>query len=245
MKRKTAVVLIPGAGMSSWIWRDVLDLISLPTICVDDRLAVNSYASRRRCTLKDCVSHALSILEGTGFESFVVVGHSGAGPIAAKLAQALGERAGRVVFVAANLPPQGRTMIDSLPPAVRLINILAIRRMIKKDSMPMAKLEKVIRERFCNDSPESVIRYVLSQEMRSEPLCAITEKMDWSGYRELPRSYFLLTKDGTLTVQRQREMAGNLNIEDIVEIEGDHMVMLSHPAEFAKAINGLIEASSP
>jgi pimeloyl-ACP methyl ester carboxylesterase len=244
MKGIAAVVLIPGAGMSSWVWRDVVDRISLPTICIGERLAQNTYVSRKTSSLGDCVDHALSILDASGYDSFIVVGHSGAGPIAAMLAQALGDRAERLVLVAANLPPHGRTMIDSLPWAIKLINVLAIRRMIKKDSTPMARLGKVIREKFCNDSPESVIEYVLSQEMRSEPLCAITERMDWSGYRSLPRTYILLTRDGTLSIPSQRAMAGNLGIEDFVEIESDHMAMLSHPAEFARAINDLAAAPS-
>jgi pimeloyl-ACP methyl ester carboxylesterase len=244
MEGKAAIVLIPGAGMSSWIWRDVKDRFSLPSICIDDRLASNTYAARKSSSLGDCVDHALSILEGKPYDSYVVLGHSGAGPVAAKLAEALGERAAGAIYVAANLPAHGRTMIDSLPWAVKLINVLAIRRMIRADRRPYAPMEKTIRQKFCNDSPTSVIEYVLSQEMRSEPLCAITEKMDWSGYRVGSQAYFALTRDGTLGVERQRAMAGNLGIEAIVEIASDHMVMLSHPEEFVRAVDGVIEGLS-
>jgi len=41
-------------------------------------------------------------------------------------------------------------------------------------------------------------------------------------------------------VERQKYMASNLKIENFVEIGSDHMVMLSHPIEFAAAINKLV-----
>ncbi len=53
MKGNVAVVLIPGAGMSTWTWRDIVDLISLPTICIGDRLTQNTFASRKSSSLGD------------------------------------------------------------------------------------------------------------------------------------------------------------------------------------------------
>lgn len=95
----------------------------------------------------------------------------------------------------------------------------------------------MVQERFCNDSSEAVIQNVLSQEMRSEPLCALTEKMVWRNFPKVPQTYLLLLNDGTLTVERQKALASNLHIDDFVEIANDHLVMLSHPQKFAQALN--------
>ena len=229
--------------MSSWIWERTRGSFVVPAVCVDDRLDENCYRARKTATLADCAAHALRVAEASGYDSFSVVGHSGAGPVAAMLAAALGGRLRRVVYVAANIPPHGRTMIDSLPLLLRLVNVAAVRGMIKRDSTPYAKYEKAIREKFGNDSPEDVVKLVLSKEMRSEPLCAVTERMDWSRLPPMDQSYIVLTRDRTLSPARQREMAANLGIKRIVELEGDHMVMLSRPREFADALNGMLGAA--
>jgi len=236
----TALVLIPGAGMSDWIWEATKDLFSIPVIMITNRLDENTYARRKSATLKDCADHIITILNDSKFDSFIVVGHSGAGSVAAKVCQAIPEKIVRVIYVAANIPKHDHTMIDSLPFFVRIINILAIRKMIKKDSMPYSRIEKVIREKFCNDSDEAVIQNMISRKMNAEPICAITEKMNWDGFPKLNQTYMILLKDRTLTVKRQKYMASNLNIDHFVEIESDHMVMLSHPIEFAAAINKLV-----
>jgi hypothetical protein len=70
-------------------------------------------------------------------------------------------------------------------------------------------------------------------------MCAVTEKMSWSDFPQMNQTYLLLLKDKTLSLDRQRFMASNLAINEFDEIDSDHMVMLSHPQEFAKAINSI------
>ena len=234
---ETALVLIPGAGMSSWIWERVEGKFLVPAIDIPDRFDVNNYPMRKHGMLNDCVEHIRGVLDRTEYRRFIVVGHSGAGPIAAKVASTLKERVVHVVYVAANLPAHGKTMLDSLPWMVRMMNLIAIRKMVKRDSMPYKRVEKIVREKFCNDSAEDVIALMLSKQMRSEPLCAITERMDWEGFPDVPQTYFVLTRDQTGTVERQKTMAGNLKIKNLVEIASDHMVMLSHPEEFVRELN--------
>jgi len=207
---------------------------------ITSRIDDNNYGNRKKATMSDCVRHIEKIIADEAYEDYVIIGHSGAGPIAAKLAQSLRGKVRRAVYVAANLPGHGRTMIDSLPPLIRLINVIALRRMIRKDAIPYRQIEKMTREKFCNTCTEETIGEVLSKEMRSEPLCAITEKMNWDGLSGIMQTYMILTKDNTLSVARQRQMAANLSVTDFIEIESDHLVMFSHPAEFAAAVNGFL-----
>jgi pimeloyl-ACP methyl ester carboxylesterase len=239
MDRKCALILIPGAGMSDWIWEATRQFLDSPIISITNRLDINTYQTRKSSTLNDCVEHILNVIKDTEYEKFIVVGHSGAGVVAAKLCQAIPERIQHAIYVAANIPKHGTTMIDSLPFLIRIINVLAIRRMVRNDSIPYSKIEKVMRERFCNDSGQEVIQTVLSERMLSEPMCAVTEKMNWSDFPQMKQTYLLLLKDKTLSLDRQRYMASNLAINEFDEIDSDHMVMLSHPQEFAKAINSI------
>ncbi|MBN2737986.1 MAG: alpha/beta hydrolase [Spirochaetales bacterium] len=237
MESKTGLILLPGAGMSDWIWDRCKAQFLVKPIMITDRISNNNYLNRKKSKMLDCVSHIEQIIQEEKYVDYIIIGHSGSGPIAAKLAQSLKDKVKHVIYVAANIPKHGQTMIDSLPFLLRLINIIAIKKMIKKDSIPYKNMEKIIREKFCNTCTEEIIKNILQKEMKSEPLCAISEKMDWSSYAESKQTYFLLTKDNTLSIDRQKQMANNLNIQDFIEIDSDHLVMLSHPNEFASAVN--------
>ena len=147
------------------------------------------------------------------------------------------EKITHVIYIAANIPAHGATMMSGLPFALRVLNIIAIRKMIKKDSLPYAKIEKTLRSKFCNTCDEETIRFILTHELQSEPLCVLTAKMDWSDYPQIPQTYIVLTKDNTIAVERQKQMAGNLGITDFLEIDAGHMVMLSHPAILVDTLN--------
>ena len=103
MTKRTAFALIPGAGMTDWLWESARPLLRLPNVAITDRLPENTYRARRHSSLDDCVAHIETVLGNEGYDRFLVVGHSGAGPIAAKLCQRMPEKVEHVVYVAANL----------------------------------------------------------------------------------------------------------------------------------------------
>jgi pimeloyl-ACP methyl ester carboxylesterase len=233
--------LLPGGGMSSWIWKDLEPLLSLSVVAPAYRLPENTYESRTKSTIADCVGHLENLLDAAGVGQAILVAHSGAGLIAASFAKARPERVERVVYLSANIPSSGRSAVGALPFVLRKINERAIKSMARRDSTPAAKMEKTIRSRFCNVCDDQTIRYVLSQELLSEPVAAAFEKVDWSGFPALPQTYVILTEDKTLPPANLRAMAANLGIRDIREIPGDHMAMLSRPAELAALLNALAE----
>ena len=103
----------------------------------------------------------------------------------------------------------------------------------------MLKMEKIIRNNFCNNASESVIQYILKQDLLSEPLCLYKEKVDWTDFPDVKQTYIKLSKDKTISIKKQQEMMNNLSITDSREIESDHMVMLSHAHELIKEINNI------
>ena len=85
---------------------------------------------------------------------------------------------------------------------------------------------------FCNTCREDVIEYVLKQDLLPEPLCVITEKVDWTDMPQIRMIYVRLLKDKTASLALQDRMASNLSITEKYDIESDHLVMLSHAKEF-------------
>jgi pimeloyl-ACP methyl ester carboxylesterase len=231
--------LLPGGGMSSWIWRDLEPLLGLPVVAPAYRLPRNDLESRTKSTIADCARHLESLLDQAGAERAIVVAHSGAGLIGAAFAKAYPERVERVVYLSANIPRSGQSAVGALPFLLRKVNETAIKSMARRDSTPMAKMEKTIRSRFCNACDDETVRYVLGHELLSEPVSAAMEKVDWSGFPPVPQTYVVLAQDKTLSPERLRAMAANLGIADIRELPGDHMAMLSRPRELADLLNAL------
>ena len=237
--KKLGFVLLPGGGMSSWVWEWIAPGLKLPHIALDRRIEINDYPHRKNAVMDDCVNYIISCIDQAPFDSCILVGHSGAGALAASVAKRISEKIIQVVYIAANIPPHGSTMMSGLPLPLRLLNIVAVRKMIKRDSMPYVKIEKTLRDKFCNTCDEDAIQFVLSHDLQSEPLCVLSAKMDWTDFPGVPQTYVLLGSDRTISVERQREMAGHLGITDFREIDAGHMVMLSHPSELTGLLNGI------
>lgn len=237
MKKKDGFMLIPGGGMSSWIWDELIDLLDAPTITPEYRVKNNNIESRKTSCIKDCVEYHLQLFEESNLEKMVLVGHSGAGALAAAIAKEIPDRIKSIIYLSANLPKNHTSTLDSLPIPIRLLNRHAIKSQIAIDSKPMHKNAKMIKKYFCNQCNEKTIDFVLEQNLQTEPLCLAFEKYDFDDFPNLMQLYVILTKDMTQTVKQQIRMMKNFNIFEKDEINSDHMVMLSHPVELAAILN--------
>jgi len=159
-KNNLGFVLLPGGGMSSWVWRDLIPNLKKPSVAVDYRLPANTQEARQSATIRDCTDHIINQIERNKLERVILVGHSGAG--------------------------------------------------------------------------------VLAQDLLSEPLCAAFEKINWDNFPDIKQTYVILLKDTSMSVAKQKQMMSHLTVTNSVEIDSDHMVMLSHPRELAEVLNGVI-----
>ncbi len=238
------LVLIPGGGMSSWAWDRLVPLLQADCLCIPTRLPLSTPETRKKATIADCVEHILAQMDSAGFEQAVIVGHSGGGILAGQLARTAPERIRHLVFISANIPQDGRTALYGLPASVRLLNLFAMHIQNRSNSTPLKKMERIVRRNFCNTCQEEAISFMLEQKLLSEPLCLIHEKIYWSGFSPLPRTFIRLLQDRTISLAGQARMASNLAITDIRTIDSDHMVMLSHPQALAEILHDILVSTA-
>ncbi len=235
----TGWVFLCGGAMSAWEWRDLSPGIREKSVIVSRRISGRAPEDRRKAALSDCVDEIVRCVQESGLSRLRIVAHSGSGILAPLAAARLKDRAERIIFVSANVPRHGAAALSYLPLPLRILNIAAARAQIGKESFPARPMEKAVRKRFCNASPEEVIGYVLSQSLLSEPLCMGLEKVDLSGVPRIPLTFIRLLRDGTASLPFQNRMAANMGITDIRDIDGDHMAMLSRPAEFNRMLESI------
>lgn len=237
-------LLLPGGGMSSWVWEKVVPLLDAPAITPEYRLKENTFRNRTEATIADCVAYHQQLMNGSEIERFVLVGHSGAGALAAAIAKATPGKVTSIVYVSANIPRNHTTTLDALPFLLKLLNKAAIKGQVKIDSTPMMKKASMIKKYFCNTCDDETVNYVLAHQMLSEPLCVAFEPYDYDNFPPLHQVFVVLTKDNTQSEAQQRKMMANLGITETRKIDSDHMVMLSRPDELAGVLNTEIRTLS-
>jgi pimeloyl-ACP methyl ester carboxylesterase len=117
------LVLVPGACLGAWAWRDVArdlrarghDVYPVTLTGLGERVHLASPA----VDLETHVADVVNLLDYEGLEDAVLVGHSYAGIVVTAVADRRPERLNAVVYFDAALIPGGMALHDVAPPELR------------------------------------------------------------------------------------------------------------------------------
>jgi pimeloyl-ACP methyl ester carboxylesterase len=242
MNEQRGIILIPGGQMSDWIWKDFIPLIKESKyLTISQRLEENSLSSRLSSSLADCTNNIIKQINEHNFEKIIIIGHSIGGLLAALVAQQLKQKVEHVIYIASNLPKNNTNAIDSFPLLQKLMLNSFVKSQVKKDKTHIESEAKYFISYFCNTSNSNIIEYIKSQHLTAEPICIFKEKIKWDYSIDVPQTYIRLLKDKTINKNLQSKMAKNLNVSNIIDIESDHLVMLSNTHLLYDKIKGIIK----
>lgn len=239
----TGIVLLPGAGMSAWLWDKITGSLDIPTVIISPRIENNTAENRLSVTFEALIEYHMRVIESKKWDAIIIVGHSGAGIIAGILGKRLNNVV-EVIFVAANIPDNKTTAIDIFPEETRQKTIKALQQQAEQDEIAIKTMGSFFIATFANNCSESDREFILKQYFLPEPLCVITAKMDWDNYPAIRKTYIVCTKDKTLTEGQQLSMASNLAIENVIKLDTDHLPMLSASDEFVLILKESIQRFS-
>ncbi len=117
----TRFVLVPGAWLGGWCWRDVASELekkgnsAYPVTLTG--MGERVHLASKEVGMTTAVQDVLNVIKYNDIEDFVMVGHSFAGKVAAAVADALHERTKRVIYVDAFRPERVRTPQAAFNPA--------------------------------------------------------------------------------------------------------------------------------
>lgn len=236
-------VFIHGGFHGAWCWsRTIPELEGLghEAIAID----LPGHGERRAETEPTTFAGRLDAIVPVLQPGDVLVGHSGGGYDATLAADAAPELVGHVVYLAAGLPREGRTIPDamvmrengSVTDDYDVAGMLQYLRFHDAGGMTFPDVEGP-RELFYHDCDEATVQWAF------ERLCAerggetsslpVSVPRFWAA--DLPRSYVLCRQDKAKPRWLSDLVAKRLGVEALT-IDASHSPFLSRPAELAELL---------
>ncbi len=191
----------------------------------------------RKVTHDDCVNSVVDFIAGEGLSNVVLMGHSFAGTVIAKVAERIPSTLRRLIFWNAFVLNDGESLLDNVPPHYRdLFSQLAAAAPDNSVMMPFP----VWREAFMNDADLALAEssYAL---LTPEPFAPFTARLDLKVFHSLsiPRSYLNCLEDTALPPGEwawHPRMSSRLGLYRLVQMRGGHEVVFTNPAGLALAL---------
>jgi pimeloyl-ACP methyl ester carboxylesterase len=232
-------VLVHGAWHDGSAWNETIKQLEAkghqafaPTIAGHGK-GVNKNVNHAQCT-QSIVDYILS----KDLTDIVLLGHSFAGTIIAKVAEAIPDRIRRLIFFDAFVLNDGESLRDNVPPHLQILLDELVRE--SNDQMMVIPFE-MWREAFLNDADLDLARSSYAQ-LSLEPYQPWIDKLDLKQFYSLPipKSYLYCTEDNVLPQGEQwgwhPRMSNRLGLFRLVQMPGSHEVMFSNPVGLAEKI---------
>ena len=230
------LVLVHGGAHAADCWE--LTIAELAVVAPELRILAVDLPGRggkpadlTTVTISDWVNSVVADIEDAALGNVVVVGHSMAGltvpGVVAKLGAA---RVCEMILLAAFVPPQGKSVVDTLRgPLAPLARSAG---WIERKSFPMPPA--LARFAFCNGMTREQRRVTLSRLCMESPN-VIFEPADRSDLPDdVPRTWIMTLDDRALSVRQQLYAIKQLGgVDTMICVHGCHDVMFSDPRRVA------------
>lgn len=221
----STLVLLHGAGLGSWIWKDVQPLLRSKPVALDVP------GRRPGATPAQCARDLLAEIDRQAPDSVVLVLHSLAGVLAPDLASLLGNRLRRIVHLASVIPAPGRSFVDAIGfPAGCILRLLF--RFRREGLRPSPAM---IRHELCHDLDERTASLVIERYESEFPGLFLSPTGRIAP--GCPTTYIRLSQDRSVPPRRQDRFIARLAAPRIVGIDAGHLAMLSAPARLAELLD--------
>jgi pimeloyl-ACP methyl ester carboxylesterase len=234
------LVLVHGGGLAADSWELTINEIhrlapELTVVALDMPGRRNKPGDLRKMTIADFVDSLVDDIESAGAENMVIVGHSIGGIALPGIATKLGaNRIREMIFTAAFLPPEGATLVDTLP---WLLSRIA--RRFARRGVPRETPSSLARLAYLNGVP-SHRRQFMSGKLYPESLRILTENVTRRGMPDdIPRTWIMTLQDRAIGPKLQRRTIEAIGgVQTLIEIDSCHMVMVSEPEQLADILVG-------
>lgn len=246
-------LLIPDAGHGSWWWGRVWGQLTAPQqypprlysqpkageIVMPDLPGHNAQEMNGAgpYTADDFINAIVDPVNKLGLKDLIMVGPGLSAPYVLHAASLLETPPRRVILLAGVVPDQGKSTLDSLPQATRLMFKIMARKPTGAGKKEVKLAKPVIDHIYCNGMTpfDSVLA---SGWYRTIPLVMLSARQQLGNLQfNFPISYVPLWRDRLVPSGLQRRMAQKLpRVEMERELDACHEVILERPEQVAEIL---------
>lgn len=229
------IILIHGAGLGSYIWKDVTRQLKHPIIAVDFPYREESVNQTKQLSVKDYLHTIIEQVDRQSKSELIIVAHSIGGVLGLLLADHYQDRLAGFVAVGAVIPKPGKSFLNSLPFPQRWIMPVILHIFGTKPP------DRAIAQQLCNDLSEEQTKEVIDR-FTPEAKSLYNTPLSSPGLPPSCRSlYVFLEKDRSVPFNLQQRMCYNLQAGETASIDAGHLPMLSAPGETARVLREFTE----
>lgn len=227
------MVFIHGAGLETWIWKEVTTYLDVPHRAVSFPGRKSESNSTEGLGLDDYTDYVRRQIDEWLGKNIVLVSHSIGGVVGLTVARELSERVGGFVGLSAAIPSSGGSFLSCYPLHMRLFLSATMRIMGTKPP------DGMLRNSLCHGVSDAQTDRVV-EEFTPESRRLYTDSCNAS-VPNVRTLYIKTTEDKEFSNSLQDAMAENLDADDVATIGSGHLPMLSHPESVAEAVNDFTE----
>ncbi len=230
----TTFVLVPGAWLGGWAWKKVVPLLekrghtAYPITLTGEGERV--HLATRDIGIETAIQDVLNVIKYNDLDSFVLVGHSFAGKVAAAVADRAPEKVRMLLYLDAFRPEKVRTPQGAFDPSLEYGPIAP-------GSLGVPLTEKII-DQIGKDVKGADREWMLSKAT-PWPMKHATEPITLSkNFDSIKSAYIFCTKSGDPVDEILKGKWGKLEGPYKV-IESGHWPMIANPDELVKDLVAL------
>jgi pimeloyl-ACP methyl ester carboxylesterase len=233
-------VLVHGGGHGGWCWKWTAALLRkaghevfTPTLTgFGDRAHLIEAATSFEIFVDDIVQ----TLQFEDLENVMLVGHSMGGVIIPRVAEAVPERIGSVIWLAAAVCADNESLLDTIPQSPWVAKAVEL----GPDGTAHTDPDLILDAGIHDGTPEE--RRFVRDRHRPYPPHALVEPGRLSAFLalDLPTAYIMTADDRTIEPKVQQAMAQRLPGARIGEVDAGHDCMITRPDDVAAALIALI-----
>jgi pimeloyl-ACP methyl ester carboxylesterase len=239
-------VLVPGAWLGGWAWRDVTprlrasghDVYPMTLTGLGERV----HLARPEVDLDTHITDVVNLIAWNDLDDVILVGHSYAGIVVTGVADRIPERLGQLVFLDAAPFADGMAMVDLFPPEA----LAAVQRTVDESGggwlYPFPGIEGLAQDASI-EGLDDADRALMTAKAAPHPWATYTQPLQLQRADEA-RPYWQVVI--ACNDFRQLIAAGVPQITALtnppwhyLELETGHWPMLSEPAKLAEMLDGL------
>ncbi|BBX03145.1 alpha/beta hydrolase [Mycolicibacterium moriokaense] len=240
MVAATNLALLHGGGQGSWVWDDVMGLLSASEDIECITLDVPGCGTKRgrdtsAIEFDDIAREFISDIEAAGMRDVVLVGHSQAGMPIPRMAEFAPTLFRRLVYVSCSSPPPGTNLLELIGDGVHGEHE-------DKVGYPLDPATTTFEERFavmfCNDmSAPQGEAFLAKLGADMWPMSSYTYR-DWryDHLKSVASTYVMCERDMSLPLTWQQRFAEMLWVDRVVRIDAGHQVMNTQPQTLTDAL---------